>query len=98
MAEGTPPILLAHDPDRPGVAALNGLFGQRKAPDEVLAPSHDEEYITYRKLTDFREPYRCVKKGALLAPPPLTPPSLAAAQDRDSVFGRYQEVCGSSPP
>lgn len=31
---------------------------KRSAPDEVLAPSKDEEYQTYRRLTDFREPYR----------------------------------------
>ena len=55
--ESAPVLFATRDsPIRP----MNALFGKRRAPDEVLAPSHDEEYITYRKLTDFREPYRSV--------------------------------------
>jgi len=32
--------------------------GRRTLPNEVLAPSSDEEYLAYRSLTDWREPYR----------------------------------------
>jgi diacylglycerol kinase (ATP) len=34
------------------------MQGRRTHPDEVLAPSFDEEYLAYRSLTDWREPYR----------------------------------------
>lgn len=30
----------------------------RDAPDEVLRPTDDEDYIEYREQTDMREPYR----------------------------------------
>lgn len=56
MADSPPPAAGAHDPV--GAKKLNALIGKRGAPDEVLAPAREEEYITYRKLTDFREPYR----------------------------------------
>ena len=68
-------------PDQPPVAALSvdqdenieqidTLAGQRSAPDEVVSPSTDEEYIEYRKLTDYREPYRSVS----ISPSPPTAP------------------------
>ncbi|KAL4552775.1 hypothetical protein Ndes2526B_g02685 [Nannochloris sp. 'desiccata'] len=45
--------------DRPvGIVQLSTLQGRRTHPDEVLAPSSDEEYLAYRSLTDWREPYR----------------------------------------
>lgn len=31
----------------------------RDAPDEVLRPTKDEDYLEYREQTDMREPYRC---------------------------------------
>ena len=36
----------------------SSLVGRRTAPDEVLAPSIDENYLKYRNLSDLREPYR----------------------------------------
>jgi len=40
---------------------VENLQGRRSAPDEILGPSADEEeYLEFRKKTDWREPYRFV--------------------------------------
>ena len=46
-----------HD-QRVGIVPLATMQGRRTLPDEVMAPSSDEEYIAYRSMTDWREPYR----------------------------------------
>ena len=43
---------------RVSAAESSNLSGHRTAPDEVLAPSYDDDYIAYRSITDWREPYR----------------------------------------